>query len=241
VVSVLALLLYTLILWPLLMLLALLTGREPAAERPAPPEAPFSLPPTLARGGGGAFWDILQSILFWAVLLASLIFLTRSYLRDHPDLFSNLQRHLSWQRLRSAWQALIRWMSAWGRVVTEAVPLTMKRLFGARKGARREAAEAMRKLRQRSLREQVRRTYLDTLEEAERHGVARHREETPYEYHRRLAAHLAEDGQALADLTEIFVVARYSIRDITPEDVTAQRANAQQVQRALAREDAGKT
>ena len=82
-------------------------------------------------------------------------------------------------------------------------------------------------------REQILHHYLRTLDTAQEAGVPRRRTETPYEYRRNLQAHLEEDKEALGELTEAFIEARYSTHPISPEDVAAQQANARRLQHSL--------
>ena len=237
IVSYIALLLYgllMLLLWPILMLFSLLMGRDPPTEPPAPIESPLAPPPALGGGGGGAWWLVARSILFWIVLLAAVAFLARSYLRDRPNLFRRLRRLRPWRWLVNVWQAIRSRLRGWGRAVAVAAPSVVRRIFGARAKSR-----AHERRRARDLREQLRRYYLETLDVAESHGLTRRQTETPYEVRRRLMEHVAEAGPALTKLTEGFVLARYSTRSITPEDVAAQRTYAAQVQEVLARTDAG--
>jgi hypothetical protein len=68
--------------------------------------------------------------------------------------------------------------------------------------------------------ERVRRFYLALLDRAAQAGLARHPDQTPYEYASRLKPHLSEEEDALSTLTQAFVEARYSRRTFEPKEVS---------------------
>jgi hypothetical protein len=65
----------------------------------------------------------------------------------------------------------------------------------------------------------VRRLYLALVERAGQAGHARHPAQTPIEFSSDLQRHV-EDSQALAELTEAFVLARYSRRTFPGNEVS---------------------
>lgn len=72
-------------------------------------------------------------------------------------------------------------------------------------------------------REQVRRYYLAAVEEAAEEGAPRQASQTPSEFANDLAANWPESDQDIESLTEAFLDARYSAREIDEEDATAAR------------------
>jgi predicted ATPase len=80
-------------------------------------------------------------------------------------------------------------------------------------------------------REQVRRYYLAALKEAGEEGFVRPPHETPLEYAEDLAAELPESEGDARELTEAFIDARYSRREIGSGEV----AGAESAWRRLVR------
>ncbi len=229
VISYAALILYTLVLWPFAMLLALVSGKKPTVETPSASNVPFAPPPLSASdASGGAWWAVVRSIVFWVVLLSVVFYLVRSYLRDRPELGHSLRRFAPWRWLAEAWRTIGRWFLGWGRTLGEAVPALVRRVLRPRARTRN-----LRRARGRSLREQLRYAYLVTLDRAGEEGVPRRQTETPYEYSHKLDRQLAEGSEALEALTQAFVEARYSTHPVTAEDVATQEANAEKVRRGL--------
>jgi hypothetical protein len=229
IISYLVTFLYLLLLWPISMLLSLLMGRPVETAMP-PLQRPQIVPePPAARSPGSPIWGILQSVLFWVILIGVVVYLVRSYLRDHPEMLTAVKqlRPIAW--LAGLWRVLQRWLRDVGRKVQTRVPELIQRLLPTRSQADRRRGRP----RGPTPRQQLIYHYLTTLDHAEEAGLPRRRTETPYEYRRTLAPHLAEGGAAMEGLTEGFIVARYSVHPIEPEEVERQQANAGEVQRAL--------
>lgn len=228
-VSYLATFLYLLILWPFALLFSLLMGRPMQMEAPSmerPPFIPETPPPA---DDSNPAWAILRSIIFWVVLLATAIYLVRSYVRDRPELLRTLRGFAPVRWLSQLWQAVRRWLRKAGRRVQQGVPALIQRL--RRRGVGN--AEDQRRAGGSGLREKIFYHYLATLDRARERGFPRREAETPYEYRRTLKTHIPEGEAALTDLTETFVEARYADHEITPETLAQQQADAAAVQRAL--------
>jgi hypothetical protein len=229
VISYLVTFLYLLLLWPISMLLSLLMGRPVESALPPMQRPQFAPEPPQARSPGSPFWGILQSFLFWAILIAVVIYLVRSYLRDHPEMLAAIQqfRPIAW--LVGLWRAIRRWLREVGHTVQTRVPALIRRLRPTRSTSGTEQERP----RGPTSRQQLIYHYLTTLDRAKEAGLPRRHTETPYEYRRTLEPHLAESAEAMQGLTESFIVARYSVHSIKPEEVARQQSNAREVQRAL--------
>ncbi len=223
--------LYLLILWPFAMLYALLMGQAERIRPPTVEQLPFRLEPPPASGAEAPWLAILRSLAFWAVLLVAIAYLVRSYVRDRPGLLRALQQFAPVRWLRVVWRSLRHWLTSFGHTVQRTVPALVRRLQRMR-GQRRQRRE---RTRGPDAREQIRYHYLTTLDRAEEAGFARRQMETPYEYRENLDPHLSEGHDAMQELTEAFVEARYSTHALTEEDVAAQAANASEILRALRR------
>jgi hypothetical protein len=221
--------LYILITWPFALLAALLMGESesvPAPEMNMLPIEPGIIP---VDGGAKAWWALLRSALFWMILLGTVVYLMRSYVRDRPELRQLMQRWTPQRWARQLWHALRRWLRNFGKQAGLVLPVLAARIRQAR--ANRESQHP--RTAPLGPREKILHHYLRTLDTAQEAGVPRRRTETPYEYRRNLQEHLEEDEEALVELTEAFVEARYSTHPISPEDVAAQQSNAERLQRSL--------
>jgi hypothetical protein len=82
-------------------------------------------------------------------------------------------------------------------------------------------------------RQQILYYYLSVVRRAGRQGVPRRASQTPREFAATLAPRLAEAKGDMETLTDAFVQARYSPRDVPPADVGHIRASWQRVRAAL--------
>lgn len=227
--SYLATFLYLMILWPIGLLFSLLMGKPMQMEAPSmqrPPMMPQAPPPT---ENGSPLWAYLRSIAFWVVLIATAIYLVRSYLRDRPELMETLRGFAPLRWITQIWQAVRQWMRKASHRIQERVPALLQRLRGAATGEH----EDHRRAGGPGLREQIFYQYLSTLDRAKEQGFPRRDVETPYEYRRTLEPHLPEGQEAMGSLTEAFVEARYTDHEITPEMLAQQQTNAETLRRAL--------
>jgi len=221
--------LYMLITWPFALLAALLMGKSEPVPPPAMDRLPFEPEMIPAHGGTNPWWALLRSALFWLVLLGAVVYLIRSYVRDRPELRQLMQRLSPHRWAKIIWQALRRWLRSLGEKAARALPKFVARIRQAR--ADRESQRP--RTAPPGSREKILRHYLRTLDTAHEAGVPRRPTETPYEYRRNLQEHLEDEKEALEELTEAFIEARYSTHPISPEDVEAQQSNAHRLQRSL--------
>jgi hypothetical protein len=225
----LVMILYMLIVWPFALLAALLMGKSEPVPPPALDRLPFEPGLMSADGGANPWWALLRSALFWLVLLSAVIYLIRSYVRDRPELRQLVRRLTPLRWADRIWRALLRWLRNLGKGAGRILPELIARIRQARATREPRPPRTMSP----GSRDQIMHHYLRTLDTAQEAGVPRGRTETPYEYRRNLQAHLEEDKEALGELTEAFIKARYSTHPISPEDVAAQQANAQRLQHSL--------
>ncbi|HEU5317056.1 MAG TPA: DUF4129 domain-containing protein, partial [Chloroflexota bacterium] len=142
------------------------------------------------------------------------------------------KRRSLWQGLREFWRSVV--ALVWGAILDVAAVLW--RLFGAvspgllsrapeqirRRWKKRQDATVDRpgwlRLRGLSPRELVQYFYISLLQRAGAVGWGRAPGQTPYEYGRELAERLPERAAEVRTVTEAFVNAKYSRRDVAAED-----------------------
>ncbi len=218
----------SLVLWLISGLFETLFGRgdlrspplEPMPRRSVVPPVgvPFIIPPWL---------ELARTAVFWAGTLAMVLYVVRSYLRDHPEVLEALRS----LRLMAAMRAPI---SSRRRRVGGLVQ-AVRELPGRRIRPRRQPASRFRFLRlgAQSPRERVLYYYLSTLRRASRIGVPRRHSQTPHEYNLVLGPRLADSEGALAALTEAFVEARYSPHEVERDRERQVRRHWRRVKVAL--------
>lgn len=224
----------SLILFGLSWLSWLLLGGEPPTRPEPEPEAPPSEQPVVGPtpGAAGADWlQVLGSLFFWAVTIGMLVYIVRSYLRDHPEILRALSGLKLVQALRRLWRFLQEHLTRVSKTIRQQIP---RRLI-ARRRARQQPAQPLRLLRLSALspRERVRYHYLSVLQRARQQGFPRRRTQTPYEYNAVLSPHLPQAQEDFEQLTQSFVEARYSAHPIDREQERYVRTHRDRVKAAL--------
>jgi hypothetical protein len=239
VISYLALLVFGLFLLPFAWLFWLLARLLAIGEpQPVPrPQLPAFEPPPAASGEGTLSWlEISITLIFWAVVLVGVFYVIRSYLRDHPELRATLATFKPFRILRHGWAALWRWLRSWaarlGRTVRERLP---HGLSGAlpRDGSALTRPFRFFRLGGLAPRERVLYYYLSIVRRASQQGYPRQHHQTPREYQATLEPKLSEAHEDMSALTRAFLEARYSKREIVPEQERAVRARWERVKAAV--------
>jgi len=221
----------TLLLWPLGFLLSLLFGPSYRLRRPRFTVSSVSLRTFTGNVTTMGWFEILRSLLFWAIALGMIYYVIRSYLRDHPELAAQLATLKPIQVLLRLWAAIRRYLARLAESVSERFP---RRLLPRRAGPQ-SPADPFRFFRLGALspRERILYYYLSILRRASQQGFPRRDAQTPYEYTATLDPHLPQAQEELDTLTHAFVEARYSPHTIRPEWAGQIRAHWEQVRAAL--------
>lgn len=232
----LAWLLLTLLTLPLQLFLWLIS-RLFGGDQPPPEITPPQLePPVPARSGSGPTWlALLRSLLFWAVLLIGMLYVMRSYLRTHSELWEALAMRRSIRALRRGWVALWRWLKTRILRLGRAVNERLSRRLPQRSARDEPAPGVLRFFRLGALspRERVLYYYLSVLRRADKQGYPRRGHQTPQEYRLTLEPELSEAQPELAALTQAFEEARYSQHTVEPEQDRQVRTHWKRVKAAL--------
>jgi hypothetical protein len=226
------LLLFVLILLPFRWLFWLLSrllgssGPAPASSIPTPDPSPQA-----AAGPTPGWAEVLRSLLFWIATLGIVVYIVRSYLRDHPEILQALTA------LRPV-RALRRWLAAvWQRLVdlVQAAGERFPRTLSLRRRRRERPGTWVRFFRLGALshRERVLYYFLSTVRRAGQRGFPRRDAQTPYEYKDTLEPHLPDTQEEMTALTQAFVEARYSQQPFDRERDRQVRAMWKKVRAAL--------
>jgi len=213
-------------------LFALLFKSEGVERQPVrPPQLDLPLPPIQPAGVTPDWVLLMRSVLFWALILGGVLFVVRTYLRDHPELADAGARLRPFRALRSLWAALLRLFGRWKKAVQERLPHRPKR-HPAGKETPRKPFRFFR-LRALAPRERILYYYWSILRRAERLGLARRPSETPYEYDASLEPHLPQAQEEMDDLTDAFLEARYSQRPVESGRARQTQADWKEIKNAL--------
>jgi hypothetical protein len=201
-------------------------------EQPEMPEIPQELVPAIPQEPLAPLMETppwLGGATLWLVVLVALLLALRLLLgKDGLDVTRRkLQRLLArlWAYLKS-----------WGRGVQDLARSIQVSLPGRRATANDDAArQPWRFIRLGGLppREQVRYFYLTTLRRAADQGIVRQPAQTPQEFVQDLERTWPEAELDVEALTEAFVVARYDVAEISPDEAQQVKSVWERIKRAL--------
>jgi hypothetical protein len=235
-VALLVLGLFMLLVAWLFWLLASLLGI--GESQPVPrPQLPAFEPPQAPGGTEAMGWlEISITLIFSALLLVGVLYVIRSYLRDRPELRRALATFKPLQAVRSGWSALWRWLRSWlarlGRRVRGRLPRVLSQVSSRDSTALTRRWRFFR-LGRLSPRERVLYYYLSIVRRAGQQGYPRQHYQTPGEYRATLEPELPQAHEEMSALTHAFVEARYSKREIVPDQEQTVRTQWEQVKAAL--------
>jgi len=179
-----------------------------------------------------AWFELLKSLLFWAIALGLVVYVVRSYLHDRPELLRMLATLKPIRALATFLEAVWRRLRGLAGATRARLPRLFRDTRG-RKPADRELPLRLLYTGGRIPRERIMYYYLSILERASRLGFPRHRAQTPYEYEQSLGPHLDEAQQDMGRLTRVFVEARYSTHPLGWEEEKTARTWWQNIKTAL--------
>jgi hypothetical protein len=206
----------------------------PNAPAPPPPPAPFEPGQYLEQTGQPIrSGDIVNSLVFWAIFIAILVFAFRQFLTANPHLAAILRRFGLVRFLASVWA----WMKTVVEEVSEDASSLVRRGLNHLRQRGRETLERGRQgyvhLRRLPPRQKVLFYYLALVRRAGEAGAPRQDWQTPYEYEHALQPGLQDESESLDGLTEAFVQARYSRIEVTSAEADHSRSAWERLRRAL--------
>ncbi len=209
---------------------------EPMSEPPPPPPLPTfppvepSVPPA-----PNELWTLIRSILLWGGLAAIIIFAVVYFVRQHGGVRAALRKTLITNWLMLAWQWLYRSVEqtrlTFSRAVAEGWQRIVSRLDTGGMLPRRQWIN----FRALDPRRQIYFFYLAMLRRSAEQGLRREPSQTPAEYAVQLEKALPTAAEDIRSITEAFVEARYSRKDIDSRKVDAVRGTWGRIRHALQR------
>jgi hypothetical protein len=212
---------------PVFWLFNLLIG-EQASLPETPPD--LTLPPSFSPSAPPAWWITLRQIFLYLLIVTALSFVLVTFLRDRRISLPAAEILRNW--LRQVFMRFRRWLLRLGghtkRILREVrFRRSLRRKEPTQKPTRISLFYA------RSPRGRIRRYYLSFLQRAMDAGHGRDPQQTPYEYADRLAAYMADQQSELSTLTEGFIRARYSTREMSVEEASTIRGAWQKLRNRL--------
>jgi hypothetical protein len=212
----------------------LLGGNQEPVEIPEQVEQPLmeSAKPAVAAP---PLWEILKSILFWAILIAVIWFALSYYIRQNEELAQKLHGFKLWRWLSQAWGWLKTRFRNAGIGIKSAVQDGLKRLLTRGSAAQDNIRWRYLNPRRLSPRQRILFFYLALVRRADEAGLPRHPWQTPNEYSHTLLSGLPEEQSSIGAATDSFVEARYSRHPVTNDHVGKMQSYWDRLRKALRR------
>jgi hypothetical protein len=186
---------------------------EEAIQR-TEPEIIDMLSPTLTTV---PWWDVVKSIVFWAVFLTVVIFAITYYLRDKPNLLGYFRRLKIAGWVKNFWQWLVRGFQSLQKSAGESIQKGIDSVSTFLRRQKLSLPPIVDLARFLPPRQAVILVYTDWIEWNSQHGFDRKPSQTPLEYAQAFYQHLPEANdlvEPVNSLTDVFIQARYSKRSI---------------------------
>ena len=213
----------------------LLFGQPPPfVPGSAPPPMP-TLPtqPITPPTGSNEMLDLIRSIILWGSLLVIIVYALVRFVKQHDQILGRLRsaRIVNWLRL--AWQWLYKNADQASGSVVRAIKDGWQNIFSRLDGKRILSRPGWISVRSLDPRRRVYFFYLTMLRRAGEHGLRRDLSQTPFEYAAKLEEEIPSADQDIDSLTQAFVHARYSRREIDSSEANAVKAAWDRIRRAL--------
>jgi hypothetical protein len=204
---------------------------EPQKKIPPPPPPSLNATSIGATATGSDWWQIIKTMIFWAVFLGVLFFALRQYLRQHQEILVSLRKLPAWRFLTQVWQWL---RSMW----TQAKNILVEVVESGRERARQIApwsgfGDGFMSLRGLDPRRRIYFFYLAFIRRGGEKGIPRSRSQTPDEYAAALNTALPETGDDIRALTQAFIAARYSRQPVEAEQAQSAADTWERIRKAL--------
>jgi hypothetical protein len=194
---------------------------------PSMPGEPAAAPPP------SELWMLVRSILLWGSLAVIVIFALVQFVRQHGGIRAALRKSRFTNWLAMAWQWLYRNVGKTRESLTQAVTEGWQNIVSRLERRRIIPSSSFLRLRALDPRRQVYFFYLAMIRRGGEQGVPRKPSQSPSEYAVQLEKELPSAGEDIDSITEAFVEARYSGREIGPAQADAVKATWGRIRREL--------
>lgn len=219
--------LFGLVMLPLTLCLSLFNFQNNQNDTGQPASPPL-LPTPAPAQSPDQLWQFIQSLLFWGILVAIVIFALSQYFKSNKALWTRLLHVpvLKWgvKALQWIWD----WLKSANRSISTVISAGLRRLRPT-SPAMRSAIRRIRNPGGLTAREQVIQLYLTLIEIARDNGLGRSDAQTPYQYSQNLILTNPDVTPEVLDVTDAFVEARYSQHTIEPAKVPTLRSEWERI------------
>jgi hypothetical protein len=214
-------LLFSILTFPIFLILALISrlfGRDAIVDsfQPMEPRTDI-LPQTI---GSTPWLDIVQSIIFWLVFAGVVISAITFYIRNRP----NLNLSISDLKLFALIKEFLHWISRGLKEAksasSETIQKGLEKFQTFLRTQKRKLPTLIDLAKKLPPRQAVIVIYMDWILWNRHHGFTRKESQTPYEYAQAYLQQLpemADQDENISELTDVFIQARYSRRQIFQE------------------------
>ena len=178
-------------------------------------------------------WALLRSIFLWGSLVLILLFSLVQFVRQHGGLREALRRSRLTNWLLLAWQWLTKNADRTRVNLTRVLVEGWQNVVSRLEGKRILSAVSLIRLRSLDPRRQIFFFYLAMLRRGGEHGLLRKPSQTPSEYAATLEKALPASDEDIDSMTQAFVEARYSRREIGDQEANRVKATWGRIRRAL--------
>ena len=204
---------------------------------PSSPLPPPALPPLPTQHQTpftpGPLWELIRSILLWGGLVAILLFAFVHFVRQHKEILATLRRSRITNWLILAWQWLYRNVNKTRATLSRAVAEGWQNIVARLEGRRVLPRPGWINLRSLDPRRQIYFFYLAMVRRGEEQGLRRKPSQTPAEYARTLERAVPAVEEDIDSITDAFIEARYSRRDVDSRQADLAKAIWGRIRRAL--------
>jgi hypothetical protein len=212
---------------------SLFQSSGPSVELPAMPSMP-DIPEPIEQSTPAGWIKLLQSIIFWAVLIGIIVYALYQYLRQNRELVDKLRKIRGFRILGEAFRWLRERLKGFNQAAAKALSQGVQR-FRALFGYREKEAFRYLSLRKLSPRQKILFYYLALVRRGGETGIKRSLSQTPYEYAQSIKRSVTEIEEPVEAITEAFVEARYSKHGVEVSQANLVRQAWDRIRQALHR------
>ncbi len=191
------------------------------------------IPIQATAAGTEPWWDLVKSLIFWAIFVSLVGFSISTFVGLHSDFFRNLSKVqiISW--LVNAWRSLKILLRGLNTQISTMIDSGLGQLRSRQREIKTKRGRNLLHYRRLDNRQQVFLTFFTMIQRSGQKGIKRRESQTPYEFARKLKTVIPETEKEIAGVTEAFVTARYSKMDLDNDRVTLTRRYWEKIRNSL--------
>jgi hypothetical protein len=179
------------------------------------------------------WWEFAKSLLFWGIFIVVVGYAFYQYLNQNQELINKLRRLRVWRWIAQTWKMVWEQFQGVNQHINAFVKRSLERLRPQYTKDFGSPPWGYINLRQLPPRERIRFFYLAMVRRGRERGLPRHHWQTPNEYRRTLETQYPQSEVDLSNITESFILARYSQQEVTPTDASRVRETWERIRKML--------